>query len=81
MKNLINFHMKLSLVGVALKVNRYTYVRNKTEHFSYKGGCGVHVSRHLKEVLAQAKDKCISNVLFKTVSFITTDINLVWVQN
>ena len=52
MKNLINFHMKLSLVGVALKVNRYTYVRNKTEHFSYKGGCGVHVSRHLKEVLA-----------------------------
>ena len=39
--------------------------------FSYKGGCGVHVSKRLKEELAWAIDKrlwVISNkMLFKTV--------------
>ena len=41
------------------------------EHFSYKGGCGVCVSRLLKEELAWVIDKrlwVISNkMLFKTI--------------
>ena len=44
------------------------------EHFSYKGGCGIHVCnvlRYLKEELAWANDKqlqVISNkMVFKTV--------------
>ncbi len=41
------------------------------EHFSYKGGCGIHVLMHLEEKLAWATDKklwVISNImLFKTV--------------
>ena len=37
------------------------YISNKMEHFSHKGGCGVHggahISKHLKEKLAWATDK------------------------
>ena len=28
------------------------YISNKTDYFNYKGGCGIRVLRHLKEVLA-----------------------------
>ena len=47
------------------------------ECFSYKGGCGVHVSRHMKEWLAWAIDKLLwyisIEMLLKTVT--------VWHQN
>ena len=33
-----------------------TYVSNKMEHFSYQGGSGVCILRHLKEELAWAAD-------------------------
>ena len=33
------------------------YISNKMEHFSYKGECGIRVSRHLKEELVWAIEK------------------------
>ena len=36
------------------------YTSNKTEHFSYIGGLGIHVLRCLKEELAWAIDKWFS---------------------
>ena len=47
------------------------YVNNKTEHFDYKGGCGICVLRCLKEELAWDTDKLLRVIskimLFKTV--------------
>ena len=53
---------------------KHLYLSNKTVHFSYKGGCGVHGCTRIKEIkeeMAWATDKrlqVISNImLFKTV--------------
>ena len=36
---------------------------NKTEHFSYNGGCGACIIRHIKEELTWALDKQLQVIL------------------
>ena len=61
----------VSLVGVALELKcviETNLISNKMEHFSYRGGCGMHGHTHIKafkEELAWATDKrlpVISNI-------------------
>ena len=40
-----------------ISVLKQLYISNKKEHFSYKDGCGVHVSKCLKEEVDGAIDK------------------------
>ena len=51
---------KLVLYIIAHYLNnrlKQLYRSSKMEHFSYKGECGIYVSRNLKEELAWAIDK------------------------
>ena len=54
------------------------YISSKTEHFSYNGGCGIHVLRCLIGELAWAVNKrlqFISNkMLPKTVSYTSREL-------
>ena len=58
--------------------SRQLYLSNKTEHFSYKGGCGICEHMHinaLKEELAWAIDKwlqIISYIMLFKVVIVTT---------
>ena len=50
----INTVISVSLSVSAINnvyIKLFYLVSNKMDHFSYKGGCSVHVSRHLKEEL------------------------------
>ena len=39
------------------------YINNKMEYFSYKGGCGISILRHLKEELTLAMINGFGNAL------------------
>ena len=51
-------------IKITTKCTTHT-VSNEMEHFRYKGGCGIHMSRHLKEELAWATD---NETLFKQLN-------------
>ena len=48
---------KLVLYKPLLHFNSQLLSSDKMRHFSCEGGCGIHISRHLKEELAWARDK------------------------
>ena len=55
------------------------YVSNKTECFSYKGGCGLHALRYLKQKLAWTTNKWswfISNVMLLTIAKRTKELHM-----
>ena len=64
-----------------LRLSQCNYFISKThfnscnmECFIYKGGCGIRVSRYLKEELTWAIDKQFSLLFRTTVHYPTTDL-------
>ena len=52
------------------------HISNKTERFSYKGGCGVRLSRHLKEELAGVQTNMMQLLVNSNIMLFKTDIPL-----
>ena len=57
---------KLAFYKLLLYFNSQLLSSDKMGRFNCKGGCGIHVSRHLKEELAWARDNSFGLLLFKT---------------
>ena len=75
---------KLVLIELLLSLTLYDSIiinSCKTEHFIYKGGCGICVSWYLKEVLAWAIDKQFQfTISYYTIPLETCKEIIGWLQ-